>query len=470
MANASADVPPATDFAITTVNVPDRLDLRDMDDRKQVEDDSRLRGFDPTVLRTWLPRITLIAILVIVAVVLWQVFDAWRYSLSAEPLSNRLSASLGVPVKVEGSNLSVSPSPRLVIGKLTINNDVVLNHVEIYVTTRRIVQAFHGSGLKWAEMSIGQTPISVEQGHDLLQLLPKLDGALPRGVGMVRFTDLEFPDQPWLKGAWLVDMERGAAGFAKILASQSASGGSIQADIIPVSPETISFQILAQHWLLPFGLRMPAEAASAEGKVSFAQLDLDRFSVSGPFGEIHGSFTGTSDNGWKVSGPVQSDGLDVDALLRQVAPIKRAEGSDAEVGAPMAQGMASFNGRIEGKGDTLQDAVASSLVTAQVNVRSALLNGINLGFIAMNPGANPDASGGSTRFASMDATFVAGGSKFVVKDIKARAGALLALGEIDVADNNEISGVLHVDLGTTRVLAPIRVRVHGSLSQPKFGR
>jgi hypothetical protein len=471
MANGSADVP-ATDFAITTVNVPDRLDLRDMDDRKQVEDDSRMRGFDPIVLRTWLPRITITAILIIVAVVLWQVFDAWRYSLSPEPLSNRLSASLGVPVKVEGSSLTFAPTPRLVIGKLTINNDVVLSRVEVFVTTRRIAQAFHGGGLKWAELAVGPSSVSVEQGHDLMQLLPKLDGALPKGVGLVRFSDLQFPGQPWLKGSWQLELDRGVSGFAKVSAIQTTGGGTLQVDITPESPETVDFQLLAQHWVLPFGMKKPVEAASAEGKVSFAQLSVDRYSVSGPFGEIHGTVSGEASDGWKVSGLVQSDGLDVDALLREIAPSPKRPDSagDAEGGTPIAQGMASFNGRFDGKGATLDESVAAATLMAQVSVRSALLNGINLGFIAMNPGANPEASGGSTRFSSLEANIVATSKKFTVRELRARAGALLALGEVDVAENNDISGTLHVDLGTTRVLAPIRVRVHGTLAQPKFGR
>jgi len=44
---------PATAFAITTVNVPDRLDLRDMDDRK-LDEDTR-RRFDLTAFRVWAP-------------------------------------------------------------------------------------------------------------------------------------------------------------------------------------------------------------------------------------------------------------------------------------------------------------------------------------------------------------------------------------------------------------------------------
>jgi len=474
MAYGSSEVP-ATDFAITTVNVPDRLDLRDMDDRKQLEDDSRERAFDPAVLRTWLPRITVLGVLAIIVFLLWEVADAWRTSLSAGPLSSRFTASLGVPVQIENVQFSLTPSPRLILGKVTVNNDAVLNQLAIRLTSRHIAQAYQGHGLSWGEASVGPSTITVAQGHDLLQLLPKLDGALPRGLGIIRFENLQISDQPWLNGSWQVDLERNSSSaFAKVLAHQSNGTGSVQVSLTPESPELVDFQAQAHYWPLPFAFVAPIETAGAEGKVSYSQLEVSQYSVSGPFGEIHGSLNGTNDSGWKISGVAQSDGIDVDGLLHQVAPPpKKTDEKTLDSGADsgsMAQGMATFSGRIEGAGSTLEEAVDLSTLVAPVHVRSAVLNGINLGFIAMNPSSSPDANGGSTRFSTLDAVLIASGRQTSLRDLHARAGALLALGEIDISQNHEISGLVHVDLGTTRVLAPIRVRVRGTLVQPKFGR
>lgn len=471
MGYSSSDAP-ATDFAITTVNVPDRLDLREIDDRRQGEDDSRQRGFDAAVLRAWLPRITIIGVLLVLAVLLWQVIDNWRSALAPEALSTRLSASLGVPVKVENAQFALTPSPRLVLSRVTINNDIVLQDIAVRLTTRHVAQVFHGQSFNWAEAAVGLTNISVAQGHDLLQLLTRLETALPRGLGVIRFAELQFPDEPWLKGAWHVDVERAANGrFVEVQALQSNASGSLQVLLTPESPETVGFEIRASHWLLPFGFKTSIEAASAEGKASYAQIEFSKYSLSGPFGEAHGSLTASNDAGWKIDGILQSDGIDVDALLRQIAPVpKKAEGGEGDSGPSMAQGLATVNGRIEGKGASVLEAAQESTLVAKANVRSAVLNGINLGYIAVNPAANPDSSGGSTRFASLDAVMVMGHKKTTIRDLRARAGALLALGELDIGENNEISGLVHVDLGATRVLAPIRVRVHGTLAEPKFGR
>lgn len=470
MAYGSSDVP-ATDFAITTVNVPDRLDLRDMDDRKQLEDDTLRRRFDASALRPWLPRITIAGIFAIIVFLLWQVADSWKSSLAPAPLSNRLSAAFGVPVQIESTQFALTPSPRMILSKLKINNDLVLNQVTIKVTTRHIAQAFQGSGFSWAELNVGPSSFNLNQGHDLLQLLPRLDGAMAHGIGVVRFDDVQFPDQAWLKGSWNLELERGTgAPFSKVIARQTLSKGFVEFQLTPQTPEVVGFHVKAGNWVLPFGLKTPIESVVADGTASFAQVEVTQYSMSGPFGEIHGSVNCINESGWKVSGAALTDGVDIDALLRQIAPpAKLAADGDADVGT-LGQGMASFTGHIDGSGPTLEDATEASLLVAPLHVRSAVLNGINLGFIAMNPSSNPDASGGSTRFASLDATLVAGSKQTAIRDLHARAGALLALGEVTISPTHELNGLLHVDLGTTRVLAPIRVHVRGTLAQPKYGR
>jgi len=401
---------------------------------------------------------------------LWQVVDSWRNSLSAEALSSRFTASLGIPVQIESTQFSLSPSPRLILSKVTINSDIVLSQVAVRLTPRHIAQAFQGQGLSWGEATVGASSISIGQGRDLLQLLPRLDGALPHGLGILRFEDLQISDQHFLNGSWHAELERsGGGGYAKVSAYQSSDAGSIQVQLTQESPELVDFEVQAHHWKLPFAFNAPVETASAGGKVSNSQLDVTQYSISGPFGEIHGSMSGAADHGWMIDGTARSDGVDVDALLHQVAPPpKKFEG---EVESPaIAQGMATFSGKIEGKGQSLDEAIGASALVAPVHVRSAELNGINLGFVAMNPASNPEASGGTTRFSTLDAVLVANSQQTSLRDIRARAGALLALGDVNISGNHEMSGLVHVDLGSTRVLAPIRVRVHGTLLQPKFGR
>ena len=125
---------------------------------------------------------------------------------------------------------------------------------------------------------------------------------------------------------------------------------------------------------------------------------------------------------------------------------------------------------MEGKGRTPEEAVSTSVLSGHVAVRSPTLNGINLGYAATHPGAVSGTSGGSTRFSSLEAMVVASATTTQFRDIRAHAGALAAFGEVNMAPSHGLTGHLHVDLGATRVLAPIRVAVRGTVVRPEFGR
>jgi hypothetical protein len=99
------------------------------------------------------------------------------------------------------------------------------------------------------------------------------------------------------------------------------------------------------------------------------------------------------------------------------------------------------------------------------------LNGINLGLAATQGGAAGAGSGGGlTRFTDLEASVVADRAGVQVRDIRGRAGAMSTRGDISVTPALALSGALRVDLGATRVQAPITVRVRGSALAPQFGR
>jgi len=471
MAYGSTEVRP-TDFAITTVNVPDRLDLRDMDDRKQLEDDSRQRGIDMAAFRAWAPRLFLVGILTVVAFVIFEGVDTLRTALSAEQISQRLSGSLGVPVQIESSHLAMSPSPRLVLSKLTIDHKVTLEQVSFNLGTRHIAQVFQGRGWNWGEAVVAPVPMSLEQAQDLLNLLPKLQGALPHSLSSVRFEKLDIADQPWLAGGWDVTLVRGSdGGFSGVSAIQHKDKGSMEITVSPTdNPDVVGFQVNGTNWVLPFGPRLPLENVIASGIASPAQLDISKYQVGGPFGAVQGSISAKFDGVWSIDGSAESEGVDIDALLKQVAPPPAAADDATPDKSSLLQGMASFTGRITGKGKTLVDAGALAVFEAPVHVRWPILNGIDLGYAATQPGANSGSGGGSTRFTTLEALVVSSADEFSMRDIHARAGALASFGQVNLLPGHKLSGLLHVDLGTTRVLAPIRVVVRGTLLRPEFGR
>ena len=461
---------PSTQFAITTVNVPDRLDLRDMDDRKQLEDDTRARRFDTAVFRAWAPRLFLVGILVAIAFVLFEGIDTWRTALSAGQLSQRLGASLGVPVQIGDSQFAISPAPQLLLSKVSIDN-VVLDTVSVSIGYKQLGQMFQGRGWNWGEALVITKPLSLDQCRTLMALLPKLDGAVPHSLAALRFDRLQISDQPWLTGTWDVEIARSKdKNLATVTATQHKDKGSLSLEFHPAAEAgAFTFQMEGRNWMPPFGASFPLEEMVASGQVSPSHVEVSQFSIGGPFGAANGEASAKLADVWTLSGSAHTESIDLESLIRLVAQAPSRD--DAESLAPtVIQGTASFAGKITGSGATLVDAVSAARFEAPVQVRSVVLTGINLGYAATRPTLAGVTSGGSTRFSTLDANLVTVGDQVSFRDIRARAGALAAFGEVDLKPDHSLKGSLRVDLGETRVLAPIRVAVRGTVLKPEFGR
>ena len=472
MAYGSTELP-STAFAITTVNVPDQLDLREMDDRKQLEEESR-RRFDLSGFRVWAPRLFLVALLAAIVFLAIEAVDTWRTALSAPQVSERLTTALGVPVQIESTSFALRPAPRLLLSKVSIGGKLVLGEIAINPATRHIAQVLQGRGLNWGEAVVGPNRLTIEQCYYLFKLLPKLDGALPSSLSTLRFDGLQIADQPWIAGPWQIDLVReGATRFAKVSAETRNGAGSLHF-LLNRQPDSqaISFQMEGRDWLLPVGAPFPMEEVIAAGQVSPTSLELTEFSVGGAFGAAKGKAAAASQDGvWSLSGEVEADGLDLAALVRLlVPPPPGAEESKAQF-EPVIQGNASFIGKFEGKGASIVEAVSGAVFAAPVQIRWPVLNGINLGYAATRPGASAGSGGGSTRFSALSAVVLAGGGIVSFRDIRGHAGAMTASGQVDMTSaDHSLAGLLHVDLGATRILAPIRVPVRGTLARPQFGR
>jgi len=463
---------PSTQFAITSVNVPDRLDMRDMDDRKQeLEDDSRSRRFDTALFRAWAPRLFLVGVVVAIAFVLFEGIDTWRTALSASQVSRRLSASLGVPVEVGDSQFAISPSPELLLSKVSIDNTVVLDAVTVSIGYKQLGQAFQGRGWNWGEAVVTTKPLTIAQCRSLMALLPRLNSAFPRSLSALRFNHLEISDQPWLAGAWDVSVARAKdKDMSTISATLQKAKGSLHLDLKPASDAgAYTFQMEGRNWTPPFGAAFPIEEAVASGQLSPTRMEISQFSLGGPFGAASGQVSASLGEGWVITGSAKSESIDLEALIRLVSPAPAVDNNETEP-PTVIQGTATFAGQIKGKGATLLEAAAAASFEAPVQVRSAVLTGINLGYAATRPTLAGLTSGGSTRFSTLDATVVASGSQVTFRDIHARAGALAASGEVELKPDHSLKGHLHVDLGQTRVLAPIRVAVRGTVLKPEFGR
>jgi hypothetical protein len=193
-------------------------------------------------------------------------------------------------------------------------------------------------------------------------------------------------------------------------------------------------------------------------------VEVSEFMLAGYFGAIKGTAYAASDVEWAVTGTAAGSNLDIEAMLKQAAGVKAGENSRGQV--PFT-GTAAFDVLFAGRGPSLSEALNSTVASGPLRVRFATLHGINLGYVASRPGAG---GGGSTRFSELTGWISAGPAGTSFQDLNGRAGALSTRGEVAVATDRRISGSLRVDLGGTRVQAPLNLQVKGNLLAPEYGR
>jgi len=484
----------STDFAITSVNVPDRLDLREVDDRKQ-QDEASFYAKRRSAVRIWGRRLLPYAILAAFVVVAGSWLAEQREILGANRISQRLSSVLHVPVVIQDTRFRTTPSPAMVLSGVDLGGQVRLDEVTLEFTAPSLWRAVMSRQSRWGDIVVSPTSLSFDQANQLLTWLTSLDHVVPDSVTRVRFAQLRFPGSGLLPDRYEAVVRRESNGqFNSAILRRLDTPGSMQLLLTPDrAGGPIAFECDAADWQPPFTPHTSWSELVASGHVSASAIDVEKFALGSGFGALEGQLLvrrqGHAVPPWIVSGQVSTVGIDVASLIQQVAsqnskaspggaaaetapsPSSKAPASaNAPEPAPPMAGTAAIDGVLSGAGVTPEDALSRLIAGGEIKVRSASLNGINLGYAASRPTAHASGTGASTRFTQFETSFIAGGDGVVFRKIRGLAGALSAHGELTVAPDLALNGLLHVDLGGARIQAPLRIHVRGTLTHPEFGR
>jgi hypothetical protein len=324
-----------------------------------------------------------------------------------------------------------------------------------------------GGGWIWGEASVGPTNIDVAQADFLMRALPKLGAALPMSISTIRFQEIQFSGLRELPGTFEGVARRGGDGTFTA-ATLKGSEGNVSLNISnPPGSEGIGVQLDASNWRATVGPAIPWNEVHASIRVRPGLIEVPEYMLVGYFGSIKGAVYAAGDVEWAVTGNAVGANLDIEAVLRQMAGIKGDLGASKAV-VP-ASGTAGLELLLGGRGPTLNDAVDSTVAAGPLKVRWAAVNGINLGYAATRP-RSQSGGGGVTRFTELTGWMSAGPAGTAFQDLVGRAGALSTRGEVAIAPDRRLSGSLRVDLGGTRVQAPLNIQVRGTLLAPEFGR
>ena len=455
----------ASSFAITTVNVPDRLDLQEERDRAEMEEYTKHRR--RVVLQAWMKRLLVVAVVIVFGGVVYGVLKPVRDQASASRVGERLTGAFKVPVKVAGTEFRFLPSPRLILRGIDVGGEFGAEQVSLLINWKDLWFALNGGQWVWGEATVAPMAMSATQAIAAVKRIPGGTAGLPQTISTIRFESIQVPGSRLFPGRYEAAMRRGDDGrFGPLLLNELASDdSSMQVQFRPSTgdPGAIDFTLDAQRWAIPVGPRTRWSNVRASGNIRGNILEVSSYTLTGFFGITTGTVFVAGDVEWVVTGIAEAGKVDVETVLDSLRGPKQGptEGRPAAM-----QGTAALNLVMLGRGVTAEEAIANSAVAGPFTVRFAVLNGINLG-LAATQGA---AASGVTRFTEFGGTVVASARGVRFEETGGRAGAMVARSNFTVAPDASIAGVVRVELGGQRVQAPMTLRISGTAFQPRFGR
>lgn len=459
----------ARDFAITTVNVPDRLDTQELRARAAAEDSapsvSRFHLADKARVVRWLLALALLGGLAWGA---WRVVAPLRAAISPMGVESQIGAVLGVPVSVRDTELHYYPAPRLVVTDLLAQGGLRLPQLVIYFNWRDAMR-----GLQSAKWVLGEAHIAPVKltGPDALSLLQSVRRAseLPAAVSVIRFESVEFPDIALLPGRHQVVIRRGLdqREFNAVSLKQLDAAGTVDIEVTP--PRTpggsAGFVLFATKWTAPAGPAITWNEATARGEFQANAIKVDSYSVGSSFGNMNGAAQLVADGRtWTLTGNVRGVDIAVEDLLSFVAG-GRGKADAGRTQAPL-RGTANVDLTASGSGSSVEEALQGAGVRGRVTIPGATIYGVNLGLAATQ--GDPGGSGSATRFTDLEVEVSGSSRGLSLRNISGKAGSLRVSGAVDVDRQLNLSGSLRTEVLSPRGVASAQTRVGGTVAAPAF--
>ena len=458
----------SSDFAITSVNVPDRLDTQEVQARaaadssrpavRRVHRDDVIRGI------RWLLFAAAAA-----AVAWWgaRVVMPVRAAISPAGVEAALGTALGVPVSIADTSLRFSPSPRLVVTDVTTQSGVRLPEISVHFNWRDALLGLQTSSWVLGEARVAPVDLT---GPQALMLLQSVHGAgrLPAAISTVRFESLGVPGLALLPGRYEAVIRRvvGRPEFTSIKLRRIDGQGQTEIEITPPpAPDANArFALFARQWLAGFGPATAWSEATARGEFRAGLLQVDSYSIGAPFGNFNGAaLLASGERGWRLTGNLRGPDLKLEELIRHAGGLGEGEAALARV--PL-HGTAKFDLAVSSLGATLEETLGRATASGPVSVSGATLVGLNLGVAATRGRA--DRAGGFTPFTDLDFDVVVSRDGLAVRNIAGRAGGLRVRGAFSVDPQLRLTGSLQPEVGSPRGAAGAQIGLGGSATEPIY--
>jgi hypothetical protein len=460
------DEPPQTDFAITTIDIPDRLDAQAI---HALQSDNYRRAsrfsISRSVVEVWLRRMLLLALLAAVGALVWLALQVVSAQLGSQAIAQRISVATGLPVTMADRELIWLPTPGIRLLDLRIGSGFRATEVTVSYSWDALAQAIKRRGLL-PDATVAPMQLSAGQAIGLVALGQMVGARSGLGLGAVRFSAIVFRDMPLLPGQYEILLQRQVDSRVAPLEVRQLDGqGDMRLLAYPDGAGAVRFELNAQRWAAPVGPAVTWDSLVAQGRAWPRGIVIESFVGKTPSAQVNGAWAAALDVKWSAAGTIQSDDVDLEGVVRALA----APADGVAFRSPF-RGGASFSMVGSGHGESLKAALDRSLFNGKAQARSLTLGGINLGMLVAQE-AEVRAAGGTTRLGDLTANLQWTQEGLSIRDIRSQSGGMLTSGQISVAPSLTIAGFFTVDLSAVLPQSqPVQVQIGGALMNPDFSR
>ncbi len=459
------------DFAITTVNVPDRLDAQEVRARASVDSGPpSVRRFHRDDLRRVIGWLLGLAVL---GGIVWagaRLAGPVRAAISPKGVESQIGDALGFPVSVRATELRLLPSPRLVVSDVIGQGGLRLPEISVNFNWRDALHGLRSSNWVLGEARVAPTELTGEQALKLLQAVRRAS-RLSAAVSTIRFESVAFPDLVLMPGRYEVVVRRGVGQreFDAVTASRLDARGQTEFEIKPpISPDgKAEFRLFASQWQAGVGPAVVWSEATAQGDFSAGRLQVESFSVGARFGNLNGSALVEQDGqGWRLTGTARSADVAIEELIRYLASPAGADAPAESTASTPFRGIAKIDLALAGAGTTAAEALRRAVASGPVSVSGATWAGMNLGLAATQGSAI--GAGGMTRLTDLDLVATGSADGLVVRNLAGRAGSLRVRGGFSVDRQLQLRGAIRSEVASPRGVAGVDIRLGGTVSAPTY--
>ncbi|PPD57153.1 MAG: AsmA family protein, partial [Methylotenera sp.] len=233
--------------------------------------------------------------------------------------------------------------------------------------------------------------------------------------------------------------------------------GKLKADVTPNGDEHL-VMVSADKWTLPIGLPLLIDKAMLKMHLKDNRLTIPKIDVALYQGKLVGDAVltwpaGKSGANWKLNGRLSMNNLSVKEPSSMMSKTVYLSGS------LLADG--SFSASAKEAGQLAERLQAS--FTFKIN--HGVLHGLDLAKVASIL-IKQSQNGGQTQFDAFSGLLNVSGKQYHLKNLNISSGLLLAKGQVKIAPNKALDGLVAVEVKNSISLVAIPLDVSGTVSKP----